>query len=95
MAVAVLYVDDIAVSTGEIEYWNFFVDELNKQYSTGKNTINDGADITYLGMETHQDQREGIIHITQEKYLEKILTTWEVESEAKHEEICYRKGNHG
>ena len=87
MAVAVLYVDDIAVSTGELEYWKFFVDRLNRRYSTGKNTINDGSDITYLGMEIHQDQREGIIHITQEKYLQKILKTWESESEAKYENI--------
>ena len=91
MAVAVLYVDDIAVSTGEIEYWNFFVDELNKQYSTGKNTRNNGADITYLGMEIHQDQREAIIHITQEKYLEKILKTWEAESEAKYESVLQER----
>ena len=50
---------------------------MNEYYSSGKNTINEGKDITYLGMEIHQDK--GTIHLTQEKYLQKVINEFKVE----------------
>ena len=43
------------------------------------NTINEDSDITYLGMEICQKKDEGVIHLTQERYLEKLLLSWRVD----------------
>ena len=68
MVVAPLYVDDIAVSTAEDEYWDHFVKKLNEQYSIGSSTINEVPDIACLGMEIRQQKDEGVLHLTQGKY---------------------------
>ena len=43
------------------------------------NTINEDSDITYLGMEICQKKDEGVIHLTQERYLGKLLLSWRVD----------------
>ena len=69
---------------------------LNEQYSIGSNTINEGSDITYLGMEICQRKNEGVIHLTQERYLEKLLSSWRADGNYKspHGSELFNLGEH-